>query len=150
MDETTINGFIEAKTGLLHELMSSPPAKDMLRLALKDIDAESGRRFIRTLLTADPEVPFAVMGSLPQAANLIVKALLELVTLVRRSFPSPLLAGFVRSLLEAMNAGDLARLRTELAALESELGPVLKEWLESIGSLRMEDAAAGGEEGGRP
>ncbi|HOJ13431.1 MAG TPA: hypothetical protein PLS81_08535 [Deltaproteobacteria bacterium] len=150
MDDTAITGFIETQAGLLHDFMSSPPAKDMLRLALKDIDPESGRRLVRTLMTTDPEVPLAVAGSLPRAANLIIKALLELATLVRRSYPAPLLTGFVGSLLEEVDRKDLALLRSEIAFFVREIGPVVKAWLESLDTLSGDDPAEGSEKGGRP
>lgn len=119
----TLTGLIDERTSFLACLLKRPECKDALRTFLTHIDPESGARLVRTVLETDPEVPFALVSTAPALVNLVVRALLELVEAIRRSFPAPLMAGFVEALLRDVNRKDLARLQEGLRALADELGP---------------------------
>jgi len=137
MEKTpSITGIVGEKTSLLASLLAQPEVKESLRLALADIDPDSGSRLVRTFMGADPEVGLTVAGAVPGLVNLVLKALLELVVTIRRSFPAPLLAGFVDSLLKDVNTQDLARLADEIRALAKDLGPALSSFTADLNRAR--------------
>ncbi len=142
MDEAANTGLIEGRTRVAEELLASASFKDSLRLFLRNIDPEAGPGLVRTILGKDPEVPLAVTGALPVIANCFIKIAAELVVQVRRTYPPPLLAGMVESLLEDVDRQTLACLIHDLRDLGSDLAPVFGAFAKAV-----EEQALRGKEG---
>jgi hypothetical protein len=139
MEESTNTGLIESRSRVLEELFAKTAFKDSLRLFLKSIDPDSSPQLVRTLLGTDIEVPLAVVGALPAIANCFIKAGMELIVQVRGKFPTPLLSGFVESLLQDIDNETLVRLITEIRDLVKDLEPVFQAALRAMEEKSVQD-----------
>jgi hypothetical protein len=120
-------GLLDMISRVLDELLAKTTFKDNLRALLQNIDPENSPQLIRTLMGKDPEVPLAIVCALPAIANCLIKAADELLTRIQDQYPSPLLQGFARSLLEEIDRESLARAITKAKQLSDELSPVIRE-----------------------
>lgn len=132
MDEAANTGLIEGRTRMAEELLASTTFKDSLRLFLRNIDPEGGPELVRTLLGKDVEVPLAVMSTLPAVVNCLIRMAMELVVQVRGTYPPPLLAGMVESLLEDVDRETLACLVSQVRDLGKDLAPVLNAFSQAV------------------
>ena len=76
--ETPRQGWLEAATRITGQLLRSARARDNLRLILNHVDAHNAAELVRVALQTDPEVPMAVLGAAPRAANALIEASREL------------------------------------------------------------------------
>lgn len=139
MDERPYAGFIDTRTRILEEILSKTTFKDSLRLFLKNIDPDSSPELVRTLLGKDIEVPLALMAAMAPIANCLIKGVCELIVQIREKFPSPLLAGFVESLLDDIDTETLSRIIKEAGELWVELEPAFHAaWIRTQGTLSQD------------
>ena len=131
MDARTDTGMIESRTRAAEELLASTAFKDGLRLFLKNIDPDSAPGLVRTLMGTDAEVPLALMSAFPAVANCLVKAAMELLTLIRQ-YPAPMLAGMVEALLKDIDTATLSRLIREARGIGRDLDPVLSAFVQAV------------------
>ena len=122
-------GLIDAADRSLEELLSRPVFKDSLRSIIKNIDPESARRLVNTIMWKDQEVLLALLGSLPLIANTIITALDELLAQVNQKFPPELLKGFAESILADIDIDKLSSVTSRFQDLKNELSPVLDKAL---------------------
>jgi len=122
-------GLIDAADRSLEELLSRPVFKDSLRSIIKNIDPESARRLVNTIMWKDQEVLLALMGSLPLIANTIITALDELLAQMNQKFSPELLKGFTESILADIDIDKLLNVTSRFQELKNELSPVLDKAL---------------------
>ncbi|HVN72903.1 MAG TPA: hypothetical protein VMU10_12875 [Desulfomonilia bacterium] len=132
MEEHTGRGIIESGSRALEELLAKTAFKDSLRLWLLNIDPENSPQFVRTLMGRDIEVPLALVSAMPALANCLIKAVDEVLAQIRDKFPKPLLAGFISSLLEEIDADALGRAIKNAGALSEDLAPIFRAAWKSI------------------
>jgi hypothetical protein len=140
MDESQNTDITEHRRRAAEELLASTPFKDSLRLFLKDIDPEAGPTLVRTLMGKDPEVPLAVMSTLPVVANCLFRTAMELVKLIRQ-YPPPLLAGMIEALLQDVDRETLSCLIRE----GRDLGKIIAPALSKLAGAVQEQSSAGKE-----
>jgi len=125
----TSRGLIDAANRTLEEILSRPVFKDSLRSMIKNIDPESTRGLVNTIMWKDQEVLLSLLGSLPLIANTLIIALDELLTQVDQKFPLELLKGFSESILDDIDIGKALSVVSRLQGLFNELSPVLNKAL---------------------
>ena len=121
-------GWIEAAARLTRVLLRSPRVKGALRIALRHLDPHHADTLVDALCETDPEVPFALVGALPELANLGIGVLRALVRQLGR-LPAPLVAEVTSDLLSRVDRRGL------LEALDGLLG-VLDALLADPGRAR--------------
>jgi len=97
------------KIGILGLMLRSPVIKDILRTNLSGMSPATGSDLVRTLLREDPEVFFAVIGSLPVVVNAFVKAWTELALQLRDKYTPEMLTSFVMSLFQDIDRDAAGR-----------------------------------------
>ena len=66
-------GVIDLTDRVLKELLKKPGFKENIRTVLQNIDPDSGRRLVRTLMWQDPEFFLGVLGAVPVVANTLIQ-----------------------------------------------------------------------------
>jgi len=66
-------GWIEAAARLLRVTLGSPRAKKALGTVLNHLDPDYAAELVDAALHTDPELPHAVLGALPDAANILIE-----------------------------------------------------------------------------
>lgn len=79
---------------VLREVIRTPAFLEIIRLNSRDLDPESAREFVRTLLWEDVELSLSIVGSIPEVVNYLAAAVLELGRQMN-TFPGGLLDQFV-------------------------------------------------------
>ncbi|MBN2283039.1 MAG: hypothetical protein JXO48_04030 [Deltaproteobacteria bacterium] len=141
MTESGNRGVIDAMDRVIGRLLEKPNVKENLRILLANIDPESARGLVRTMLWRDAEVFLGVLGALPSILNAFIKGYDEMLIQVREKFPPELLRSFMRSLAEDIDRESLSRAEGNTRVLIEELLPVVMEVLREQGS-----GSASGEE----
>ncbi len=129
MDQS--RGLIDAANRTLEELLSRPVFKDSLRSMIKNIDPESTRRLVNTIMWKDQEVFLALLGSIPLVANTLITALDELLAQMDQKFTPELLKGFTESILADIDLKKALSVVSRLQDLFKELSPALNKALEN-------------------
>lgn len=126
-------GVINTTNRMLAGFLNKPEFKENLRITLKNIDPESSPELVKTLLWQDIEVSLGLLGALPGVANSLIRAIDELLIQIVDKFTPDLLAGFVGSLLDEIDAVRLQRIIQNIQPLARDLSPLLKELLQQAG-----------------
>ena len=109
----------QTRGSILMALVRSTLAKDILRVKLNSMHPASGRNTVKTLMSGDPEVFFAITSRLPVIINSMIGALTELAVLLKDNHPPELLRSFMASLAEDIDAEAARECGKAWAALAS-------------------------------
>jgi len=108
----TINmdkGVIDLTDRIMKELLKKPDFKDGVRTVLTNIDPESSRRLVRTLLWQDPEFSLGLISALPPVVNAALSGIDELLIQLREKMSPLLLHDFLLSLASCVDRETLER-----------------------------------------
>ena len=109
-------GWVEAASRILGQLLRSTRTKDNLRLILNNLDPHNAAELVRVSLQTDPAVPLWLLGALPQVTNIVVEAGRELAAQLARK-PRTLVQEAGRGLWQRIHlehAGEAAGLLTSV------------------------------------
>lgn len=110
MEETTAkrSGPIDGTSRILRELLRTPRFKKSVNVLLSELDPENAAELVRTLMWEDPEFFLSLFAAVPDLANAVVAALLELSGQLG-NFPPGLLASFLAIAVEKLDVEGLGR-----------------------------------------
>jgi hypothetical protein len=121
-----------AASSILSEILKKPGFKDDVREALKSIDPQAGRELVKIFLWQDIEFSLGLLGGMPVIANIVIRAVDELLLQVNEKFSIELLKGFVDSLLKDIDMDSLNRALKNARPLIDALSPLVKKaWQEA-------------------
>jgi len=132
MNANQNRGVIDTTNRMLAYLLNKPAFKENLRIVLKNIDPESSPELVKTLLWQDIEVSLGLLGALPDVANSLIRAIDEVLVQINDKFTPELLAGFIGSLLDEIDAVRLQHIIQNLQPLVRDISPLLKDFLQQI------------------
>lgn len=111
MEVENINkGVIDLSDRILKELLKKPSFKDGVRTVLTNIDPESSRRLVRTLLWQDPEFSLSLISALPPVVNAALSGIDELLIQLQEKMSPLLLHDFLRSMASSVDRETLERI----------------------------------------
>jgi hypothetical protein len=94
----TDKGVIDLADRILKEFLKKPAFKDGVRTVLTNIDPESSRRFVRTLMWQDPEFSLSLISSLSPMINAALSGIDELLIQLQEKMSPLLLHDFLLSM----------------------------------------------------
>jgi hypothetical protein len=119
--EEANKGVIDLTERVLKELLKKPGFKEGIRTTLQNIDPESGRRLVRTMMWHDPEFFLGVLGAVPPIINSLIQFVDELLIQFNEKFSPQLLHDFIRSLVLSLDKKTLENIVSNGKPLVTEL-----------------------------
>ena len=111
MEAENINkGVIDLASRILKELLKKPSFKDGVRTVITNIDPESSRQFVRTLMWQDPEFFLGLISALPPAVNAALCGIDELLIQLQEKMSPLLLHDFLHSMASLVDREPLERI----------------------------------------
>lgn len=127
-----VGGWIEAAARLVTAVITSGRAQENLQVILGSIDPDAGSRLVKALLYTDLQLPLAVVGALPDAANVAIEVGTSLIKEVT-AHPVMLVDQVVRSLLARVRVRTLGRGAGHLLVLALKLHRLPGEpWFDAL------------------
>jgi len=120
-------GVMDLSDRVLKELLKKPGFKENVRTVLQNIDPDSGRRLIRTLMWQDPEFFLGLLGAVPALANTLVQCVDELFIQLNEKFSPQLLHDFLKALVLALDRKTLENIVRNGKLLGGQLWAVAEE-----------------------
>lgn len=125
--EEANKGVIDLTDRIFQELLKKPGFKDGVRTVLQNIDPESGRRLVRTMMWQDPEFFLGLLGAVPSIFNSLIQCLDELLIQLNDKFSPLLLHDFMKSLVLSIDKKSLESIVRNGKVLATELWVVAQE-----------------------
>jgi len=108
MEAVNINkGVIDLSDRILKELLKKPAFKDGVRTVIANIDPDSSRQLVRTLLWQDPEFSLGLISALPPIVNASISCIDELLIQLQEKISPLLLHDFLRSIASSIDREHL-------------------------------------------
>ncbi|MCJ7559535.1 hypothetical protein MUO79_02820 [Candidatus Bathyarchaeota archaeon] len=134
------NGPIEGTSRVLRELLRTPNFKKTVKILLNELDPENAGLLVRTAFWEDPEFFISLLGATPSLVNSMIEGTREFSTQMF-SFPPRLLAGFMRGIIDDIDAESIGETAGNLLVLLSrtagpqgdELGDARTRFWEGLG-----------------
>ncbi|HPV50307.1 MAG TPA: hypothetical protein PLB14_11405 [Smithellaceae bacterium] len=120
-------GVIDLTDRVLKELLKKPGFKENIRTVLQNIDPDSGRRLVRTLMWQDPEFFLGVLGAVPAVANTLIQCVDELLIQLNEKFSPQLLHDFMKSIVLSLDKDTLENIVRNGKLLGTQLWVVAEE-----------------------
>jgi hypothetical protein len=119
-------GPIEGTSRVLRELLRTPNLKKTIKILLNELDPENAGLLVRTFFWEDPEFFISLLGATPSLVNAMAEGTREF-SVQMNSFPPRLLAGFMRGIIDDIDAesigeaaGTVLVLLSRTAGLQSD------------------------------
>lgn len=141
MTDPTDKGLIDAADRVLSQLLQSPAFKNSSRILFNNLDADSSRRLIRTILWQDSDFALSLMAAAPALGNALVYLVDELLDQLEDKFPPDMLAGYLENALREIDRETLDQARQKAGNMVESLYPVMVEALRPT----AEPGGAGGD-----
>ena len=125
--EEANKGVIDLTDQVLKELLKKPGFKEGIRTVLQNIDSESSRKLVRTMMWQDPEFFLGLLGAVPSIANVLIQSLDELLIQLNEKFSSQLLHDFMKSLVLSIDKKSLESIARNGKLLATELWTIAEE-----------------------
>jgi hypothetical protein len=125
--EEANKGVIDLTDRVLKELLKKPGFKEGIRTVLQNIDSESSRKLVRTMMWQDPEFFLGLLGAVPSIANVLIQSLDELLIQLNEKFSSQLLHDFMKSLVSSIDKKSLESISRNGKLLATELWTIAEE-----------------------
>jgi hypothetical protein len=125
--EEANKGVIDLTDRVLKELLKKPGFKEGIRTVLQNIDSESSRKLVRTMMWQDPEFFLGLLGAVPSIANVLIQSLDELLIQLNEKFSSQLLHDFMKSLVSSIDKKSLESIARNGKLLATELWTIAEE-----------------------
>ena len=111
MEAENINkGVIDLASRILKELLKKPSFKDGVRTVITNIDPESSRQFVRTLMWQDPEFFLGLISALPPVVNAVISVIDELLIQLQEKMSPLLLHDFIHSMSSSVDRDTLVNI----------------------------------------
>ncbi|HOC60693.1 MAG: hypothetical protein KBA28_09050 [Syntrophaceae bacterium] len=120
-------GVIDLTDRVLKELLKKPGFKEGVRTVLQNIDPESSRSLVRTMMWQDPEFFLGVLGAVPSIINSMTHCLDELLIQLNEKFSPQLLHDFLKSMVMSLDKKTLESIVRNGKLLGTELWIVAEE-----------------------
>lgn len=120
-------GVIDLTDRVLKELLKKPGFKENVRTVLQNIDPESSRRLVRTMMWHDPEFFLGVLGAVPSIANSLVQCVDELLIQLNEKFSPQLLHDFMKSIVLSLDKETLESIVRNGKVLGTQLWVIAEE-----------------------
>ncbi|MGA2782909.1 MAG: hypothetical protein ABSF13_13505 [Smithella sp.] len=120
-------GVIDLTDRVLKELLKKSGFKDGVRTVLQNIDPESSRRLVRTMMWQDPEFFLGVLGAIPSIINSLAQCVDELLIQLNEKFSSQLLHNFMKSIVLSLDKETLESIVDKGKPLINQLLQVAEE-----------------------
>lgn len=120
-------GVIDLTDRVLKELLKKPGFKEGVRTVLQNIDPESGRRLVRTMMWQDMEFFLGVLGAVPSIANSLIQCVDELLIQLNEKFSPQLLHDFMKSIVLSLDKETLESIVRNGKVLTTQLWVVAEE-----------------------
>jgi len=108
--ENTNKGVIDLADRILKELLKKPAFKDGVRTVITNIDPESSRQFVRTLMWQDPEFFLGLISALPPVVNAALSGIDELLIQLQEKMSPLLLHDFLHSMASSVDEETLGNI----------------------------------------
>ena len=125
--EEANKGVIDLSDRVLKELLKKPGFKEGVRTVLQNIDPESSRRLVRTMMWQDAEFFLGVLGAIPSIINSIAQGVDEMLVQLNEKFPPQLLHDFIKSLVSSLDKETLESIVRNGKVLATQLWVVAEE-----------------------
>jgi hypothetical protein len=125
--EEANKGVIDLADRVLKELLKKPGFKDGVRTVLQNIDSESSRKLVRTMMWQEPEFFLGLLGAVPSVANSLIQGLDELLIQLNEKFSSQLLHDFIKSIVLSIDKKSLESIARNGKVLATELWTIAEE-----------------------
>jgi hypothetical protein len=125
--EEANKGVIDLTDRVFQELLKKPGFKEGIRTVLQNIDSESSRKLVRTMMWQDPEFFLGLLGAVPSIANVLIQSLDELLIQLNEKFSSQLLHDFMKSLVLSIDKKSLESIARNGKLLATELWTIAEE-----------------------
>jgi hypothetical protein len=125
--EEANKGVIDLTDRVLKELLKKPGFKDNVRTVLQNIDPDSGRRLVRTLMWQDTEFFLGTLGAVPAIVNAVAQGVDELLVQLNDKFPPQLLHDFIKSIVLSLDKATLENIVRNGKLLGTQLWAVAEE-----------------------
>ncbi len=125
--EEANKGVIDLTDRVLKELLKKPGFKEGVRTVLQNIDPESSRRLVRTMLWQDPEFFLGVLGAVPAIANSFIQCVDELLIQLNEKFSPQLLHDYMKSIVLSLDKETLESIVRNGKLLATQLWVVAEE-----------------------
>ena len=125
--EEANKGVIDLTDRVLKELLKKPGFKEGVRTVLQNIDPESSRRLVRTMMWQDPEFFLGVLGAVPSIVNALAQGVDEMLTQLNEKFSPQLLHDFMKSIVLSLEKNTLENIVRNGKLLGTQLWVVAEE-----------------------
>jgi hypothetical protein len=120
-------GLIDLTDRVLKELLKKPGFKENIRTVLQNIDPESSRRLVRTLMWQEPEFFLGALGAVPAVANTLIQCVDELLIQLNEKYSPQLLHDFMKSMVLSLDKDTLENIVRNGKLLGTQLWVVAEE-----------------------
>ena len=125
--EEANKGVIDLTDRVLKELLKKPGFKETIRTVLQNIDPDSSRRLVRTLMWQDPEFFLGVLGAVPSIVNSLIQGVDEVLIQINEKFSPQLLHDFMKPLVLAIDKKTLESIIRNGKELSTQLWMVAEK-----------------------
>ncbi|MBN1365634.1 MAG: hypothetical protein JW976_12560 [Syntrophaceae bacterium] len=125
--EEANKGVIDLADRVLRELLKKPGFKETIRTVLQNIDPDSSRRFVQTLMWQDPEFFMALLGAVPSIVNSLIQGVDEALIQINEKFPSQLLHDFMKPLVLSIDKKAMENIIHNGKSLTTKLWVIAEE-----------------------
>ena len=125
--EEANKGVIDLTDRVLKELLKKPGFKEGVRTVLQNIDPDSSRRLVRTMMWQDPEFFLGVLGAIPCIVNSIAQGVDELLIQLNEKFSPQMLHDFIKSMVLSIDKKTLESILSNGKPLVNELLKTVEE-----------------------
>lgn len=144
MTNQSDKGVIDLADRVLSQLLNSATFKNNIRLVMNNLDPESARRLVRTVMWRDMEFSLSWVASSPALINTVIKLVDEVLNQINDKFPESMLTTFMRDVLADIDRETLDRAREKALSMYGILAPLIEEkLLEGMDGPVEQDAPAG-------
>lgn len=131
-------GVIDLTDRVLKELLKNPGFKEGVRTVLQNIDPESSRRLVRTMLWQEPEFFLGVLGAVPAMVNSLTQGVDEMLIQLNEKFSPLLLHDFMKSIVLALDKKTLENIVRNGKVLGAQLWAVAEETYNEQNAVNQE------------
>lgn len=144
--EEANKGVIDLTDRVLKELLKKPGFKEGVRTVLQNIDPESSRKLVQTMMWQDPEFFLGVLGSVPSIVNALSQCADELLGQFNEKFSPQLRHDFMKSIVLSLDKKTLESIVRNGKVLATELWVVAEE---TYNEQNNSNTGTGGDEHGK-
>ncbi len=144
--EEANKGVIDLTDRVLKELLKKPGFKEGVRTVLQNIDPDSSRRLVRTMMWQDPEFFLGLLGAVPSIVNSLAQGTDEMLTQLNEKFSPQLLHDFMKSIFLSLDKDTLENIVRNGKILATKLWIVAEE---TYNEQNAANSITGGKEHGK-